>query len=613
MRVFTTFLILLVLAFASLALTAPSAAAPAADRAVAYFTTAADSFAKATQYLHQCLLHIDNDSANVAEARKALVQCRLYYKRIEFFLTYFFFSESTVYNGPPKYEIEEPYMEYQHPAGMQVIEALLYETEVAAHKKELLEQAELISSSANDISSLLYGFKATDAQLLESMRLELIRVITLHITGYDAPLLKSGIAEAEQALASFQYQLQPFAGSGGCGDSAAVYVTGALHYLHTRTALFDSFDRLHFLTAYLLPLQAHFASYIAQRNSVLQTAPALNYRARHLFSNNALQMTAFGGAADTAFAPLVTLGRQLFFETALSGNNRRSCASCHQPDKYFADELMRSQAFDGKAVLPRNTPGLLYACYQHAQFWDGRAASLEQQVKMVLQSAEEMNADTVVVVQRLQQQPAYIQQFAHAFPQSHTGVTLDKTTAALAAYLRTLCTMSSPFDRYIQGDSAALTAEARWGFNLFMGKAQCGTCHFAPVFNGLTPPLYQLTEFEVPGTTASGITSAVQADADAGRYQFFPISFYKQAFKTPTVRNVAKTAPYMHNGGFATLDEVVEFYNKGGGVGLGLTVENQTLSATPLNLTEAEKKALVRFMEALTDDAATLHRSYTAR
>lgn len=612
MRIGLTILVIIGLALAHLSLTAPDATTPAAARAVAYFTTVADSFVTATRHLEKCVQQITTDSNSVAQARSALITCRRYYKRMEFFLGYFYFSESTVYNGPPKYEIEEPYMEYQHPAGMQVIEALLYEAEVPAHKKELEEQAELVRSSAEGLRGLLYGFTASDAQLLESMRLELVRIIALHISGYDAPLLKSGIMEAEQALLSFQHQLPAFVAA-PYADSTAFYVQGALHYLQGRQQDFDGFDRLTFLTQYILPLQRVFGKYIAGSGQLLQTAPVLNYNASHLYCRDALRITGFGAAADTANEKLVALGQQLFHEKALSGNNSRSCASCHIPDQYFADQLTRSASFNGQTLLKRNTPSLLYAGFQHAQFWDGRAASLEQQVKMVMLSVDEMNADTTLSMQQLQQQPVYQQLYSKAFTGSKAPVNMDNTATAIAAYVRTLCGMNAPFDRFIAGDTHAMTKEQQTGFNLFMGKAQCATCHFAPVFNGLTPPLYQLTEFEVLGTTALGVALPARADADNGRYDFFPISFYRQAFKTPTVRNAAVTAPYMHNGRFATLEEVVEFYDKGGGAGLGLPLDNQTLSTTPLQLTAAEKQALVRFMEALTDDKESLRQYQTAR
>jgi len=612
MRIGFTILLITGLAAASLTVTAPEAPTPAGARAVAYFSTMADSFAGATVHLQQCIQHITADGNTVMEARKALISCRRYYKRMEFFLAYFYFSESTVYNSPPKYEIEEPYMEYQNPAGMQVIEALLYEPDVPAHRKELEEQAELIRSSAEGLPGLLYGFNATDAQVLESMRLELVRIIALHISGYDAPLLKTGIMEAEQALLAFQYQLPSF-NAGTFTDSTAIYVQRALQFVQGQQNNFDGFDRLTFLTRYLLPLQRVWGRYIAASGQLLQTAPVLNYQASHLFSADALHMTGFGAAADTAGEQLTRLGQQLFFEKALSGDNRRNCASCHIPDQYFADGRVRSESFNGQTILKRNTPSLLYAGYQHAQFWDGRAASLEQQVGMVMQSPDEMNADTAVSMQQLRKQPGYVQQYAAAFPGQPLPVTMNNTATAIAAFIRSLNRMNAPFDRFIAGDTLAMSAAQQQGFNVFMGRGQCATCHFAPVFNGLTPPLYQLTEFEVLGTTATGMNLPAKADEDNGRYDFFSIPFYRQAFKTPTVRNAAATAPYMLNGRFATLEAVVDFYDKGGGAGLGLQPDNQTLSAAPLQLTAAEKKALVCFMEALTDDKTTLRQYKAAR
>ncbi|MBO9204952.1 MULTISPECIES: hypothetical protein [Niastella] len=164
--------------------------------AVAYFKEQARLFGIATTQLQLAIADINaNDSLSVIKARKALVQSRLQYKRIEFFLEYFFTTSAMIYNRAPKYEIEEPYMEYQEPVGLQVIENLLFEDNVAQKRTELLQQIDAVQSSATDLPALLYGFQGTDRQLLESIRLELIRVITLHLSGYDAPFLKSGIAE----------------------------------------------------------------------------------------------------------------------------------------------------------------------------------------------------------------------------------------------------------------------------------------------------------------------------------------------------------------------------------------------------------------------------------
>jgi cytochrome c peroxidase len=135
-----------------------------------------------------------------------------------------------------------------------------------------------------------------------------------------------------------------------------------------------------------------------------------------------------------------------------------------------------------------------------------------------------------------------------------------------------------------------------------MGKAQCGTCHFAPLFNGLLPPYYQISEVEVLGITSTENWDAPQADADRGRYDLFPVAFYKGAFKTPTVRNTGPTGPYMHNGALSSLEKVLDFYNKGGGAGLGMKVENQTLASKSLHLTIHEVQAIISFLHALTDE-----------
>ena len=134
-----------------------------------------------------------------------------------------------------------------------------------------------------------------------------------------------------------------------------------------------------------------------------------------------------------------------------------------------------------------------------------------------------------------------------------------------------------------------------------MGKAQCGTCHFVPYFNSLLPPHFAVSEVEVLGTPANANLDHPQQDRDRGRYDLYPIHFYDGAFKTPTVRNAAKTAPYMHNGAFETLTQVIDFYNRGGGTGLGLDHPDQTLSGKPLHLTVSEIDDISLFIDSLTD------------
>ena len=170
----------------------------------------------------------------------------------------------------------------------------------------------------------------------------------------------------------------------------------------------------------------------------------------------------------------------------------------------------------------------------------------------------------------------------------------------LASYIRSLATFNSSFDEYMRGNHNALNENQKKGFNLFMGKAKCATCHFLPLFNGTVPPNYTKTEQEVLGTAEND--SNKKMDADKGRGRFHEtVPSLQHSFKTPTVRNINKTAPYMHNGGYRTLEDVMHFYNEGGGKGFGFDVENQTLPEDKLHLSKTEISQIIEFMKALDD------------
>jgi cytochrome c peroxidase len=551
------------------------------DSTLSYFKKEAPQFAASCQSLLSAIRSINTkDPHSTVLARQKLRDCRLHYKRIESFMEYFFRSPARIYNSPPKYEPEEPDMEYQSPIGLQVIESLLYDNDdnsnknyevTARQKNELLQQTVAVASSAADLPSLLYDFQADDRQLLESLRIELIRIISLGITGYDAPSLKSGLSESREALQSMRVQLQPYLNPGEPGSDSLLYFLDRSITLLLNNPGFDAFDRLAFLTTSALPLQHQLNVLIRERQLELNTNGVLNYKADNLFSPDALIMDSFPASPPT----LIEAGRQLFSEKSLSGNGQRSCATCHSPEKMFTDQLPANSTFDGHGSLKRNTPTLLYSGFQYRQFWDGRANTLEEQIRTVLQDSLEMNGKRD--------------------PSPHT-------VSALAAYIRSLHPMNSPFDRYMRGDTRALNAREIKGANLFMGKAQCATCHFIPLFNGLIPPDYKLTEFEILGTTRTDQFDQPRLSTDQGRYALFPFDFLKGAFKTPTVRNVANTYPYMHNGAFHSLEKVMEFYNKGGGAGLGLKVPEQTLPASPLHLSDREMQDIILFLHSLTDD-----------
>lgn len=569
-----------------------------ASAALDYFSAQTGPFVSSSNDLLKAVKAISTDTASVLNARAALLKCRLRYKSLSFFTSYFFPSETAMYNAAPKYEVEEPELELVEPMGLQQIEALLFEDDVFAHKEELIAQAEAFNSSAADLKNLLYQFSATDPQVMESLRVELIRIITLYISGYDAPLLKSGISEALESSKSMKQVLKPYLLADDVNSKQlAATLRGSIIYLQSHQD-FDSFNRMDYLVKYALPLQEQLSQFTQKLDLEMNTTPYINGQAKNLFSRDFLK--TWDSIAPSKRKELAVLGKQLFFDPELSGNMKVSCATCHRPEQYFSDGKIVSASLLKDSTLKRNTPSLLYAGFQHAQFWDGRVRTLPAQIKDVLFNPMEMGGNKASIASHVLKTPQYAKAFSD-LSGNKPDACLDRVAMAISVFVTDLNPLNSAFDRYVAGDQKAMNAVQIEGFNLFMGKAQCGTCHFAPYFNSLVPPLYDISEVEVLGTTKDDDLSNPQYDLDPGRYNLYKIRYYQQAFKTPTVRNTEKTAPYMHNGTFKTLESVIEFYNKGGAAGLGLKTPDQTLSSRPLNLSKQESEALVQFIHSLSD------------
>jgi cytochrome c peroxidase len=188
--------------------------------------------------------------------------------------------------------------------------------------------------------------------------------------------------------------------------------------------------------------------------------------------------------------------------------------------------------------------------------------------------------------------------FLTAFPyEDSTRIDTFEVMNAIGSYIRSLVFLNSRFDEYMRGDKSKMNSDEINGFNLFMGKAKCATCHYMPLFNGTFPPRFAKIEAEVIGVPKSKKENII--DPDMGRYSIVKVESFKHAFKTSTVRNAALTAPYMHNGVFSTLEELMDFYNKGGGAGLGIKIENQTLPFDSLSLSRKEQDDIISFIRSL--------------
>lgn len=286
---------------------------------------------------------------------------------------------------------------------------------------------------------------------------------------------------------------------------------------------------------------------------------------------------------EKTVAPVKTeilLGKTLFFDPILSADRKISCASCHKPEFAFADTTAFSKGING-LLTSRNTPSAMNVADRPYLFWDGRSPTLEDQVLHPIANPSEMGFNVGKVIKRLESSAFYVQSFQMIYNQKPTAELLGK---AIAAFERSLETGDTPFDRFLRGDSTAVSQSAMRGRKLFIGKANCFDCHFSPDFTG--------DEFK-----NIGLFNGKEFN-DSGRYKVSKNLADIGAFKVPGLRNVALTAPYMHNGTFASLRQVVEYYNNP-----SVFVQNAIGTdelIKPLQLTEQEKSDLVAFLESLT-------------
>lgn len=280
---------------------------------------------------------------------------------------------------------------------------------------------------------------------------------------------------------------------------------------------------------------------------------------------------------DPRFKIRVELGRKLFFDPVLSGNNTVACASCHRPDTGFASAGGRPRGIHGQ-LLARRAPTLFNRAYGTQFFWDGRSSTLEEQALEPIANPKEMGSSVKDVLRRLKENPDYPSRFEAAFDD---GITAANLASALASFERVLLRGDSPVDGFrAQGHRDGLTASQRHGFWLYESKGQCWRCHSGKNF----------TDEQFHNT---GVGWGVEP-LDPGRFAVTRKPEDRGKFKTPTLRGVVLTGPYMHDGSIATLQEVVEFYNKG-----GKDNPNRDPILKPLNLTPAEINDLVEFLKCL--------------
>jgi Cytochrome c peroxidase len=553
--------------------------------------------------------------ADIEKIRQEINITRRSMKGMDFWMRYL---EPTIYkriNGPLPVEWEtEVFEKFEKPykrEGTGLTLAALYLDEENPDKDSLAKLIEysIIAFDAYRADSIVSELDAP-GHFFFCNRLYLLNLAAIYTTGFECPDPEQVIPELQQMMADVRNTYNAFNES-----YPNTLVTEEYLHLYDKTMLFvaqqpkdyNEFDHFSFIKDYINPLfalnQQLVLNYKLATRSMVDYS--LNKQSTSIFSKTLYRGQNPKGVYlrvrdEAALAEIDRLGKLLFYDPILSGNNMRSCASCHKPTEYFTDTLTpTSFKFDHKGFLARNTPSLLNAQYNHLIMADGKYITLQDQTKAVITDANEMGATEQEIMKKVLSCNEYKTAFTKLLQYTPEApeLTFGHITSAITYYYSKFSQGTAPFDDAMN-NIASVDASVKEGFNIFMSKAQCATCHFAPQFNGVKPP-YIGSEFEVLGVPAD--TGYQMLDKDKGRYEVNPAKETMNAFRTGTVRNAAYTKPYMHNGVFNTLDEVIEFYNTGGGAGHGLAVHNQTLSADSLHLTAIEKNKLISFIASLNE------------
>ncbi len=556
------------------------------------------------------------NAADVARILEQISASRKELKGADFWLRYL---EPLAYkrmNGPLPVEWEtEVFEKFEKPykrEGLGLTLAALYLEEEQPQKDSLmaLVKAALDATEVYAADSIT-GHLQSYHHFYLCNRLFLLNLAAIYTTGFECPNTDLVVPELRSMMIDVGGIYKAFNLSYSTQALPEAYISlygRAVAFVSNQPEGHNQFDHFTFIKDYINPLYLQNQQLINKYKVVSKNLLdySLTKNEVSIFNkglyNGQDPKGIFRRVKDTAdLAEVGRLGKLLFFDPILSGNNSRSCASCHKPQEFFTDTIAATPfQFNHTSFLPRNTPSLLNAAYNHLMMADGKHYTMQHQAKGVISDPLEMSCDEKEMIRKVLSCNEYKKGFGKLmkYTPQEQELTAEHIASAITYYYSKFSSYYAPFDEAIN-TGGHLSADAREGFNLFMSKAQCATCHFVPQFNGVKPP-YIGSEFEVLGVPKD--TGYKQLSGDKGRYNINPATETMNAFRTGTVRNAAHTKPYMHNGAFKSLEEVVDFYDAGGGAGHGLVVPNQTLSSDSLKLTVQEKGKLIAFMQSLNEN-----------
>lgn len=562
------------------------------------------------QNIDLALSYIDSleaEGMHGKNAKKYFALSRVAFKKAEPYASYLNPEVGHRANGPALPIYKEDTGKIIKPVGYQKIEESIYdnETSEADFTQELYVQKGMLANLKKAIEKR----ELTPQRFFIATHQQLLRIVSLAISGFDTPVSHLGIEETIVSLESLQTVYKSTIENSiklknqKLATDFNTNIEKALAFIN-KNKDFDTFDRFTFTRDYMNPITRNWVD-IRKTSSLwepIDTTP-FNFDAPTFFEDNSFNLNYFTAAINQKPSEKqIALGKKLFSDPKLSENGKMACISCHLPHKGYADNVALNLDNQGKP-LQRNTPTLINTAFQQSFFLDGRSNTLLDQISAVFTNDKEFNSNVHKFSNAILTDSTYTALFKEAF-----GKVSSKNTdviKAISSYISTLNGFNSKFDKNIRGEENNFSEEEKLGYNLFMGKALCATCHFMPLTNGTVPPFFTETEKEVIGVPETAENKKL--DDDLGFYWSFEEPLHKGMFKTPSIRNIAQTAPYMHNGVYNTLEQVIEFYNLGGGGGLGFDLEHQTLPFDELNLTSEEQNALVAFMKTLTGTVDDLY------
>ncbi len=558
-----------------------------------YYKQTLDS---ATYYLAQM-----DTSLSLDQNQKLYFLSRKWYKYAEPMIIAYDHENYKTINGPNLLKVEaEDFTDIKktEPTSYQVLEELLF-AEETPDKITLHRNINFLSARLPFIRNNNMLFDQRDQHHLKMIRDVIVNIATKGITGFDSPALLMSLQEAIYSYESLARIIEIYQEA---FNDKELFAEWKNEIEASKKVLadgeFNAFDRYTFIRDHINHQLSLLKKTAEDFGIELNTSRPLNPASDNLFAKDFFNISYFSPPNSPEItADLISIGKALFNDPSLSKTGDMSCSTCHREELAFTDGLRKSKGTDGME-LQRNSPTLTYSGYQYKFFLDGRASALESQIVGVLNNTNEFHTSLEIMTKTVENNKGYLLAFDSIYPD---GVNQRNIRNAIAAYIRDQSSFDSKFDRNMQGKEVTLSEAEVDGFNLFMGKAACATCHFPPAFNGTVPPKFLETEFENLGVPANASFTNPELDSDPGAYYPFEVEERRGFFKTPTIRNIDLTGPYMHNGVFDSLEQVVRFYNFGGGSGMGLDIPYQTLPTDSLQLSEEEQKAVVAFMKTLTD------------